>query len=236
MVGDWQVTPDETAHKPEEETVNHGAKMMSESAEAAGSDAAEHDGGAGSGTTKGCWPWMSKMSTTNSPLYNDCESDESECDPTVPFEHGDPVGNDYLRAFRVPPPPPGYKAPPLVFKGKLKGAGKGGKAEQKGKEAPAKAGSSSSSASVAGSGAHSAAGGSSMYCAAGSSGSTVGPAAGRSGSTVGPAAGSSGSTVGPAAGSSGSTMGVSAMNPALGNSGSAMGPGLASEEDEEEML
>ena len=104
---------DETVYESAEETVNHGANMVSESAEAAGGDAAEGDGGAGL-------------------------TDEEESDPTVPFEHGDPVGNFHLQMYADPPPPPGYKAPPIALRGAgkghkapmmvLDGAGKGGKA------------------------------------------------------------------------------------------------------------
>ena len=120
---------DEIVYESVEETVNHGANMVSESAEAAGGDAAEGDGGAGL-------------------------TDEEESDPTVPFEHGDPVGNFHLQMYAVPPPPPGYKAPPIALRGAgkghkapmmvLDGAGKGGKAApvmldgagKGGKEAP----------------------------------------------------------------------------------------------------
>ena len=104
---------DETVYESAEETVNHGANMVSESAEAAGGDAAEGDGGAGL-------------------------THEDESDPTVPFEHGDPVGNFHLQMYADPPPPPGYKAPPIALRGAgkghkapmmvLDGAGKGGKA------------------------------------------------------------------------------------------------------------
>ena len=99
---------DETVYESVEETVNHGANMVSESAEAAGGDAAEGDGGAGLAEGDG-----------GAGL-----TDEDESDPTAPFEHGDPVGNFHLQMYAVPPPPPGYKAPPIA----LRGAGKGHKA------------------------------------------------------------------------------------------------------------
>ena len=129
---------DETVYESVEETVNHGANMVSESAEAAGGDAAEGDGGAGLAEGDG------EAGLT----------DEDESDPTVPFEHGDPVGNFHLQMYAVPPPPPGYKAPPIALRGAgkghkapmmvLDGAGKGGKAApvmldgagKGGKEAP----------------------------------------------------------------------------------------------------
>jgi len=113
---------DETVYESVEETVNHGANMVSESAEAAGGDAAEGDGGAGLAEGDG------EAGLT----------DEDESDPTAPFEHGDPVGNFHLQMYAVPPPPPGYKAPPIALRGAgkghkapmmvLDGAGKGGKA------------------------------------------------------------------------------------------------------------
>ena len=107
---------DETVYESAEETVNHGANMVSESAEAAGGDAAEGDGGAGLAEGDG-----------GAGL-----TDEDESDPTVPFEHGDPVGNFHLHMYAVPPPPPGYKAPPIALMMApmmvLDGAGKGGKA------------------------------------------------------------------------------------------------------------
>ena len=103
---------DETVYESAEETVNHGANMVSESAEAAGGDAAEGDGGAGLAEGDG-----------GAGL-----TDEDESDPTVPFEHGDPVGNFHLHMYAVPPPPPGYKAPPIALMMVLDGAGKGGKA------------------------------------------------------------------------------------------------------------
>ena len=103
---------DETVYSSVEETVNHGANMVSESAEAAGGDAAEGDGGAGLAEGDG-----------GAGL-----TDEDESDPTVPFEHGDPVGNFHLHMYAVPPPPPGYKAPPIALMMVLDGAGKGGKA------------------------------------------------------------------------------------------------------------
>ena len=104
---------DETVYyESVEETVNHGANMVSESAEAAGGDAAEGDGGAGLAEGDG------EAGLT----------DEDESDPTVPFEHGDPVGNFHLQMYAVPPPPPGYKAPPIALMMVLDGAGKGGKA------------------------------------------------------------------------------------------------------------
>ena len=132
------VMVDETVYESAEETVNHGANMVSESAEAAGGDAAEGDGGAGLAEGDG-----------GAGL-----TDEDESDPTVPFEHGDPVGNFHLHMYAVPPPPPGYKAPPIALRGAgkghkapmmvLDGAGKGGKAApvmldgagRGGKEAP----------------------------------------------------------------------------------------------------
>ena len=114
---------DETVYESAEETVNHGANMVSESAEAAGGDAAEGDGGAGLAEGDG-----------GAGLTH-----EDESDPTVPFEHGDPVGNFHLQMYAdPPPPPPGYKAPPIALRGAgkghkapmmvLDGAGKGGKA------------------------------------------------------------------------------------------------------------
>ena len=78
--------------------------MVSESAEAAGGDAAEGHGGAGLAEGDG-----------GAGL-----TDEEESDPMVPFEHGDAAGNFHLQMYAVPPPLPGYKAPPMA----LRGAGK----------------------------------------------------------------------------------------------------------------
>ena len=103
---------DETVYESAEETVNHGANMVSESAEAAGGDAAEGDGGAGLAEGDG-----------GAGL-----TDEDECDAMVLFEHGDPLGNFHLQMYAVPPTPPGYKAPPIALMMVLDGAGKGGKA------------------------------------------------------------------------------------------------------------